>query len=229
MVMRYKEIFEKAPVSNVFGLAKKAYASLGREAKSAIDLWETANWTEGDLVNHIKANDEVAQEIEAAFAPVRALLPAKVSLYRGIIKDGSYTAWQKGILESWSSDRRVAEHFAGMRTSKEWREILKPVRSEEEIDQLVAKYEASGYLKLDGRYYIRNRDHPQYYNIYNSRKSFITDGDDLKKDLMSDRKWALEYNQKILDKAEVFSSEIDRNRIVWITNSLGSKEFIVRK
>jgi hypothetical protein len=227
--MRYREIFEKAPISNVFGLAKKAYSTLSREAQSAIDLWETVNWTEGDLVNHIKANDEIAQEIEAAFAPVRASLPPKVSLYRGIIKDGSYTAWQKGILESWSSDRRVAEHFAGMRTSGSWRELLKPVKSEEEIDQLVSKYEESGFLKIDGRYYVRNREHPEYYNIYNSKKSFITDGDDLKKDLLSDQKWALEYNQKILDKAEVFSSEIDRNRIVWITNSGNSKEFIVRK
>ena len=227
--MRYLEILERAPVSNIFGLAKKAYASLGHQAQNAIANWETVNWTEGDLATHIKNNDDIAAEIEAAFAPVRAALPPKVSLYRGIIRDGSFTTWQKGILESWSSDKRVAEHFAGLRTSKEWKEKLKKVRSEAEIDQLVAKYEASGFLKIDGRYYVRNREHPQYYNIYNSRKSFITDGDDLKKDLMSDSEWNEQYNQDLLSKAEVFSSEIDRDRVVWITNSLGSKEFIVRK
>jgi len=227
--MRYIEIIERAPQSNIFGMAKKAYQALSHEAQSAIEKWEIANWTDGDLEKHIKANDDVAKEIEAAFAPIRNSLPVKVSLYRGIIKQGEYTTWQKGILESWSSDKRVAEHFAGLRTSGSWRDLIKKVRSPSEIDQLVAKYEANGFLKLDGRYYIRNRDYPEYYNIYNSRKSFITDGDDLKKDLTSDSEWAEEFNAKLLDKAQVFAEEISRDRIVWITNSAGCKEFIVRK
>lgn len=227
--MRYIDLFEKSPESRVFGLAKKAFSSLGHRAQNAITNWETVNWTEGDLATHIKNNDEVAEEIEVAFAPVRAALPPRISLFRGIIRDGSFTTWQKGILESWSSDKRVAEHFAGLRTSEKWKEKLKKVRSEEEIDSLVAKYEVSGFLKVDGRYYVRNREQPRYYNIYNSRKNFITDGDDLKKDLMSDSEWNEQYNQDLLSKAEVFSSDIDRDRVVWITNSLGSKEFIVRK
>lgn len=227
--MRYYELFEEAPDSKIFGMAKRAYQILSDDAKMAIDHWETANWTGGSLEIHIKNNDKVAQEIEAAFSPVRSLLPSKISLYRGIIKQGHYTTWEHGILDSWSSDKRVAEHFAGLRKAEGWKDLRYKVRSEDEINKIVSKYESTGFVKVDNRYYIRNKDHPEYYNIYNSQKSFITDGDDLKKDLMNDVRYAKERNEQLLAKAHVFEEEIDRDRVVWITNSAGCKEFIVRK
>jgi hypothetical protein len=227
--MRYSEILERAPQSDVFGMAKKAYQALSHDAKSAIDHWETANWTGGALEQHIAANDEVAQEIHTAFEPIRQMLPETITLYRGIIKDDSFKSWEKGILHSWSSDKRTAELFAGLRYGLEWKSLLKPETPEEEIDKLVAKYEATGFLKFGGRYYVRNKEMPEYYNIYNKARQHITDGDNLKADLMRDSKWNKESNDEKKAKAEVFEEEISRDRIVWITNSANCKEFIVRR
>jgi hypothetical protein len=227
--MRYHELFERGPESTVFGMAKKAYQTLSDLARAAIDKWEAANWTSGPLVQHFKANDEVAQEIKAAFEPVRNLLPETVTLYRGIIKGEGHSEWQDAVLESWSSDKRTAELFAGLRYGPEWTSLLKPEDSEEEIDKLVAKYEKTGYLKFRGRYYVRNKEQPEYYNIYNKSKQFVTDGDDLKSDLMDDSKWNKESNDEKKAKAVVFEEEIPRERIIWITNSANCKEFIVIK
>lgn len=229
--MRYLEIFERASseYSQVFNAAKKAYGLLSHDAKRSIDSWESANWTEGSLANHVKAGDEVAQEIEAAFAPVRALLPGRVSLVRGIVKQGQFTSWQNGNLESWTIDEEVAQVFAGLRDVGSRRSFVSDVRSEEEIDAIVAKYEATGFVRVDGKYYVRNKEHPKFYNIYSSSKNYITDGDDLKKDLSSDSDWRAKANAEYEAKAHIFREDIDRDRIVWITNNLNCKEFIVRK
>jgi hypothetical protein len=132
-------------------------------------------------------------------------------------------------LESWSSDRRVAEHFAGLRSRQNGPSSLHKVISEPEVDTLVKKYEKTGFLKYAGKYYVRNKDLPQYYNIYDKNKQFVTDGDNLKADLMSDQEWAQKSNDSKLAKGEVIEKEIDKNRIVWLTNNLNSKEYLVKK
>lgn len=225
--MRYNEIItERQDIS----MAKKAYASLSYDAKRAIDDWEASNWIDGSLERHFKNNDEVAQEIEQAFKPVRDSIPGQtIKLYRGIIHDDSYSTWKNKTLESWSSDRRVAEHFAGLRSRQDGPSSLYDITSEEEIDQLVAKYEKTGFLKFKGKYYVRNKEQPKYYNIYNKNKQFITDGDNLKKDLMSDAEWAKKSNADKTAKGEVLEQDIDKDRIVWITNNLNSKEYLVKK
>lgn len=228
--MRESEIIvEKAPQSNIFGMMKVAYAHLSGDAKRAIDEWETSNWTGGSLEEHISANDDVAQEIEAAFAPIRQHLPDTISLYRGIIVDDSYKGWEKGILHSWTSDSRTAELFAGLRYGKKWKSLLQKVLSDAEIAKMVAQYERTGFLKTESYYFIRNKEAPQYYNIYSKYKSFITDGDDLAEKLHSDNDWIEERNEKLKNSAKIFHEEIPRERIVWITNQLNCKEFIVRR
>lgn len=227
--MRLDQLFEKAPQSNIFGLMKIARAKLDSRSLSAVDTWETVNWTGGALEQHIAANDEMAQDIEAAFAPVRAQLPETITLYRGIILGGDYTGWNKGLLASWSSDVRTAELFAGLRRGKKWQSLLHQIISDEDRDRMVAQYNRTGYLKLRGRHYIRNKAAPQYFNIYDRHRQFITDGDDIAEEIDSMNQSAQESNDALQAKAKVFKEEIPRERVVWITNQLNCKEFIVRR
>ncbi|MCK9532596.1 MAG: hypothetical protein M0R77_19040 [Gammaproteobacteria bacterium] len=225
--MRFNEFIIE---SKQIALAKKAFQQLSPEAKKAIEDWESVNWIGGKLEQHFKANDEIAQEIERAFKPVRDSIPGQtLKLYRGIIYDDNFKTWENKYLESWSSDRRVAEHFAGLRSRQNGPSSLHKVISEPEVDTLVKKYEKTGFLKYAGKYYVRNKDLPQYYNIYDKNKQFVTDGDNLKADLMSDQEWAKKSNDSKLAKGEVIEKEIDKNKIVWLTNNLNSKEYLVRK
>jgi uncharacterized protein YukE len=226
--MRYTEIFERAVESNIFGMTKLAYAKLSPAAQNAVESWETLNWTGGVLEQHIRANDAVAQEVEAAFAPVRARLPETITLYRGIIVQDEYRGWENALLQSWTTDRRVAELFAGLRRhGPDYGSLLYSEDDDSEIERVAAAYERTGFAKYKGRYYIRNKEAPQYYNIYDGSRQFVTDGDDLAGDLRRDNAWKKELNQEKQAKAKVFEEEISRDRVVWITNTLNCKEFLV--
>lgn len=215
--------------SQAINLARKAYAGLSPEAKSAIDSWESMNWIGGALEQHMLAGDEVAQEIETAFAPVRAVLPQRVRLYRGYVPDEAWTRWQDKHLESWTTDRRVAEHFAGLRARQDSpNSLLYDGPSDQQIQRAVDQYNRTGYVKFGNKYYVRNREHPQYYNIYNRRREFVTDGDDLKASLKSDQAWMQKLNDERTQRSRLTERDIPREDIVWITNNLGSKEYIVR-
>lgn len=211
-------------------LAKKAYASLSPAAKHAIDSWEAVNWTGGELEQHVKANDEVAQEIEAAFKPVRDSIPDEtVMLYRGYVPSEAHTAWKDKTLESWTADRRVAEHFAGLRNRQDSKNTsLYDVATPVQIEQAVKKYDQTGYVKFRGNYYVRSKENPEFYNIYDRHKQHITDGDDIRADFESDADWGNQVNAAKLEKANILEKPIDKDRIIWITNNLGSKEYIVR-
>lgn len=227
--MRYTELLEKSGGDIIIGLAKKAYSSLSHDAKKAIDDWETMNWTSGSLVQHIKANDDIAQEIEKAFEPVRNALPPKITLYRGVRLESGHSEWQNAYLESWTSDRRVAELFAGLRVGDSLKSTLYDIKTDEEIAKAIDQYEKTGFLKFDNHYYVRNKEYPEYYDIYDKNKNYITDGDNLERDLTRDNEEKKKLNSEKLEGSKVFEEEIDRDRIVWITNSLGSKEYIVKK
>ena len=223
--MKIRDLFESQQIN----LARKAYASLSHEARAAIDSWESMNWIGGALEQHVLAGDEVAQEIESAFAPVRATLPARVRLYRGYVPDAAWNRWQDKHLESLTSDRRVAEHFAGLRARQNSRNsLLYDVPSDEEIKGAVDQYERRGYVKFGNRHYVRNREHPEYYNIYDRRREFVTDGDDLLASLKSDQAWMQQHNAERLSRGKLMERDIAREDIVWITNNLNSKEYIVR-
>ena len=232
--MRYYELFEDAIPSSVFAAAKRAQKTLSFYANQAIDKWETSNWIGGDLEEHFSTMDDIAQEIITAFEPVRLLLPAFSSLYRGVRPDNTYQKWEQKILESWSSDRRVAEHFAGLRAVKGYGRdvtfpsLLKPVMSADLINHYVGQYERTGFVKVGRRSYVRSKENPRYYQIFNGHEN-ITDGDNLRRDLERDAEWATEVNQELLERGKVFEEEIPRNRVIWLTNSVNCKEFIVMK
>jgi len=226
--MRYHDLFEQTATPHVFAAAKAAFEKLSPDGQRAVESWETMNWTGGVLEKHILAQDQVAAEVEAAFAPVRALLPEYVTLYRGIVKNSSHDGWKKALLTSWTTDIRTAELFAGLRHGSKWKSLLYDEITDEEIDIAVAKYERSGYVRFRNRHFVRNKDHPQYYNIYDRNRQFVTDGDDLRDDLTTLQQDNRQSNAEKRDRAHVFEQEISRDQVVWITNRLNCKEFLVR-
>lgn len=215
--------------SQAINLARKAYASLSPEAKSVIDAWESMNWIGGPLEQSVLAGDDIAQEIESAFEPVRAALPERVRLYRGYVPDAAWNSWQHKHLESWTSDRRVAEHFAGLRARQDSRNsLLYDVPTDDQIQQAVGQYERTGYVRFGNHHYVRSRENPQYYNIYDRRRQHVTDGDDLLSSLKSDQEWMQHSNDQRQGRSRLIERDIPREDIVWITNNLNSKEYIVR-
>lgn len=226
----YKELLAESPQ---IGMTKKAYASLSSEARQAIDAWETAGWVGGALEKHFLANDHVAQEIETAFAPIRKILPARVKLYRGIVHDSSSTSYKTRHLESWTDDKRVAEHFAGLREVEhqekgvKWRSNLYGEFTDAEIKKAVATYNKSGFVSFNGKKYVKNKDDPAYYNVFSKSNQFITDGDDLETELRSNNQSAKDSNKDKIEKGTVIESMISRDKIIWITNNNHSKEYIV--
>ena len=225
--MRYHELFEFVVPSSAFSVAKRALNSLSPLAQNAILHWEHANWIGGPLEQHFESMDEVAQEIIEAFKPVRQTLPETITLYRGVILDSSYSTWQKKILESWTSDRRIAEIFAGLR-DEYGRALFYPVMPQSEIDRAVSKYEDTGFLKIGRRRYILNKEHPRFYNIYDDHE-MLTDGDDIRRELESTARDNAETNQNRKARCKLFEEEVSRDRIIWLSNVRGCKEFIVKK
>lgn len=217
--------------------SKKAYKSLSWKAREAIDRWESMSWTDGPLERAVKANDAVAQEIEQAFAPVRAAIPGThITLYRGIVHRDDYTEWKKGFLTSWTDDKRVAGHFAGHNgwggSSGNWTpRPLYPVRSEKEIQDLVDKYNRTGFAQVDHHKYIRSKDDPKYFNIYSRRYNHVTGSDNFEAHVRSNNEDNKALNVDIqakLSKGEILTRSIPKSQIIWLTNNLNSKEYIVR-
>lgn len=219
--------------SAYIGQSKKAYSTLSPEAKNLIDSWESVNWTGGPLEKAIKENSPLAQEIERAFIPVRKTLGRSIKLYRGYIKQNEYHGWKDKFLASWTDDRRVAEYFAGLRITQNGKSSLYEPITDKQIEDAYRQYNKSGFVKFRRHIYKRNDSHPSlkapdYYDIYTLSRNYETDGSDLVQSLKDDQKWFNDLNNEKLAKAVVLEENIPTEKIIWITNNLGSKEFIVR-
>lgn len=208
-------------------LSKKAWEKLSPEAKAAITRWESYNWVDSPLEKHIKANDSVAKEIKEAMKPILDSIDSDtVTLYRGASK--KYLD-EKRTLQSWTSSEKVAKHFAGLSSSqtKDMPTTYK-IHSKQEIDDAVEKFNKTGFLKFDNKYYMKDKKNPGYYNIYDKHKEFITSGDDLREYLLSTNDDKIKTNEHKTKDKIVLKQTFDKDKIIWITNNLNSKEYIVR-
>lgn len=215
--------------SQEINLSKKIFKTLSSDAQKAIESWESVNWIGGALENHFKNNTDIAKEILSAFEPIAIYLKRRygnsILLYRGLQKGGQS---RPRVLESWTSDKRVAEHFAGLRKVDGWRSMLYPEISDREIQEAIKKYEKSGFVEFRGKRYVRNKEAPEYYNIFDRNRQFVTDGDNIEEHLRSEQQWISKINKEKLDNAILLERRIPIDDIVWITNNLDSKEFIVK-
>lgn len=222
--------------SQEINLSIKAFRSLSPDAKDAIDSWESSNWAGGILEQSIASNNRIAKEIYAAFAPVRAFLISKyghsIKLYRGVQVGYNDHFDAKRVLYSWTSDKKTAEIFAGYRNGFGRDLRRNNILTDSDIEKLYQKYQKDGFLKFRHHIYKKNDKHPElnnpdYYDIYTLSRSYVTDGDDLRDSLRSDRDWDIETNKKF-EKSKIIEKNIPIDHIVWVTNNLNSKEFIVR-
>lgn len=184
---------------------------------------------------------EIRQQLENAFAPVKAVLKKKfgdtITLYRG---QGELTQNnpQRSTL-SWTSDPRVAAWFAGIdpRLMK-----LKPI-TDDKIQTALKTYYDTGEVVFLGKKYVRTDvavgSLPLYPSLYPSKNEFyydifdrdgehLTDGDNLEADFKSEQS----YRQEIINKRDgllkkVVKAEIPIDDIIWITDRAGQSEFIL--
>lgn len=212
------------------GKSIKAWNTLSYDAKDAINKWESMNWAGGPLEKAFATNSTLAQEIENAFAPVRATLPQKVKLYRGLWVKGHYANQDHSgrVLESWTEQPKVAEHFAGRRN--EWfKPIIKNELTDKEIDELVARYNRTGFVKWNRYRLMRSRTNPNYFNIWFDNE-LQTDGDHdrVREFFTSELEWQKKWNTDVLSRGKIIEEMIDRNAVVWLTHNLKSAEYIVK-
>lgn len=223
----YKYLIESKEIS----LSYKIYKTLSSEARSAIDQWEAMNWHKGPLEKAFANKTPLAQEIINAFDPIRELLKNKhgnkIKLYRGMRKsDGDHAS--KRTLTSWTNERRVAEIFAGLRDTS-LRSFIREPLTDQEIEGAVEKYKKRGFVTVRGYKYKQSKTDPEFYDIFDRSNNFVTDGNDLYRELKDRQKEDEFTNKTYLENSIVLERKIDIDKIVWITNNLNSKEFIISK
>jgi hypothetical protein len=136
----------------------------------------------------------------------------------------------KKFLESWTDDKKVAEGFAGLRGPKgKGGHFIYKVFTDTEIKKAVDQYNKTGFVAFNKKKYSRYTEDPKYFNIWDMGNNHLTVSDDIEHWLKSDNDEAKELNAQKLAKVQVLEENINTKDIIWITNKLGSKEFIVRK
>jgi hypothetical protein len=229
--MRYTEIIQERQEKNtslalVMSAAKKAKDQLSYEAKDAIQHWQSSGWDTGPLEKSFRANNEISEEITETGQLIRDALQSAfgstITLYRGQRNYEQHELTANRILFSWTSDSRVATAFA--HNEKLTREI-----SDEEIKQAIDQYDRLGWCKFGTYRYKKINDAPGYYMIYGGRQ-VITDGDEatMEEDFKRDQAERAAYNKRVKEKGQVIKADVPVDLVVWVTNDLNCKEFIVK-
>lgn len=246
-MMRYREIIENS--LNELGIAdmiKQADNSLDSEAEAAIQSFVGVGpnaadngewggyWHPRRLENIFSTNTNdyniiARDQLLVAFKPIRNALKQKfgptIKLYRGqreIDKDAQHRS-----LLSWTSHPKIAQIYAGFDSYRKRTKVI----TDQEIDQAIKTYEATGEVTFNNLKYVKIDD--EYYDIFDRRGENITDGDDLYGDLKREQQERQEYYDKeeqALRTAQqkIVSADVSLDAIVWITNRANQSEFIVK-
>jgi len=224
--MRISQLYERAEIGWVKGLDK----NLSPEARNVVSEWQSYNWHTGSLTLSYKENSDVYKEIYNTLEPIRQKMRQKygptITLYRGertYEDDG-----KERHLESWTASKKEAGFFAGLNTRSGQSRTNVNNYTDEEIHDFQDRLNKNGYVKVGKTMYVRNKEHPQYTNIWQGNE-LITDmnTDGLEKYLKDAREDKKQYVKKIENEGRVIEKQIPIENIVWITNDLGSTEFIV--
>lgn len=216
-----------ARYGRVMAAARRAYEGAPLDVRQAVDGWHHANWHLNPLQAAYRgepARAELRAQVDAAFAPVRAALIREfgptVPLYRGEQHFAPGSEEPRGLY-SWTLDPRVARDFA--LKGRPYR-----VPSKAELARIVDAFEARGYAQHGRRQYLRDRENPGYYLIFDQRQP-VTDGDDLADDLARDRADMEERNREILSRGHVFAENIPIAEIAWVEHRPEQREFLVTR
>jgi hypothetical protein len=258
--MKLHELFGKSLVENLSNidvsnlgigeLIDQAESTLPLEASNALDYFigvtpkakSRGEW--GGIMQSQRLEDAyssipskqgnvVKQQLTAAFEPIKAALRKKfgdvITLYRGQGSVDSASTPRHTL--SWTSDQRVAAHFAGV---EGWEMRLKPI-TDQDIDAALKQYHANGKIKWHGNTYVRTditTDDPTldkfYYEIFDKSGDMITDGDNIEQQFRDDQ---TDY-QELIDKrnkklSQIIKAKIPLDDIIWITDRAGQSEFIL--
>lgn len=199
--------------SQLANLAKRAQAGLSHEARMSVEAWNV-NWSTGRLEEAFQKDSAVAYEIRAAFEPVRAKLRElygdTVPLYRGE-KAGPEESEAGRKLFSWTPVAGLARQFAMNYTHD-----VPPAINDNAIKQALAEYERTGFVSFRGYKYKRSNEYPGYYDIYDQRNNYVTDGDDLQAHLRSGQADRDEHIADLKARGHVYQAHVPVDDLVWI-------------
>ena len=225
-----KTFSEFLPESKTLSVAKKANAALPDNLDAMLKRWEAGNYPTDKLEAAFRNGSDVAKAMEAAFIPVREQMQKEygktVRLYRGIQKQSENHVIKfdpKRTIYSWTSDEKVAIGFAGNNPKTKNIKLI----TDAEIRIALKKFETRGFVSFRGYKYIVNKASPKYYNIY-QRNEFVTDGDNLERELKRQQQDIADAVKSMNNHGFVIKKDVDINDVVWLTNNLGSKEFLVK-
>lgn len=230
--MKLLDLFEReqSKWGTIFNAALKAKASLSPAATSAMEHWLTINWTRSQIATDYKAGKTgVFAEVYDKFEPVRQELRRvygdTVPLFRGIRNahdGGANYDTSDNRLYSWSFDRGVAAEYAN-----NYQKVVnyKPL-TPQEINQLVAQFNRTGYLAYNGKKYKRNASDPEMYDIYDNSRGHITSNDDIRQDIEDDEEHRRETMERQQNMGRVSAKQIPVNDIVYVSVD-SAKEVVV--
>ena len=213
-----------------YAMAKKLKSTLSRDAEQALDSWEWMNWDNGDLSQHFEQNTDVAKEIYTTFQPVKDAMKKRhgktIKLYRGIADDHGVRDGR--LLFSWTSDIKIAQHFAGM--DRRWIGKDIQVPSDQEVQAAIDRYNTTGFTKFLNYKYKQNKNNPEYYDIYKGRyNSYQTDGDNIERELKRIQSDMAEVAKRAKDiPGRVIEKEIPVDDVIWVLMGGNAQEYIVK-
>ncbi len=228
--MHILKLVERADsrVSTIFNAARKAEKTLSTDARDALERWLSFNWTTGDLSKDFKdGRGGTFAEVYQAFEPVRneirRVYGDAVLLYRGMKNNRPREGYDisDNRLYSWTFDEKVADGYAYPNPKWEHRPL-----SSQQIDALVNRYNQVGFVQYAGRYYKRSKDYPEFYDIYDRNHQFVTDGDDIRKEIEDSESYKQEMIAANAAKGQVAAKRIPVEDIVWLAAN-SEKEAIV--
>jgi hypothetical protein len=165
------------------------------------------------------------ERLDEMAAPFRDALRAEygdtVKAYRGE-SGGRQSEGRKNILGSYTTDRKVAERFAGVPQAREY-----PVISDEAIATAERQLAETGEATIGGRTY-RLTD-SKYIDMYDQNGDLITDTTSIADSVGADNAYAMERNaQRAEALSRVREVSIPVDDIMAATDRFNQKELIAR-
>lgn len=252
--MRYSEfqILHERAAAEV-NLAQRLEKKLSEPARRAIRNWETVNWVDGDLSTAYSKQDSVYQEIERAAEHVRSVIAKRegrtIPLYRGI-KQPSHDSESHANrpVYSWTARPKVAAVFAGLgqmgpenqivlnrdrNTSMDFVLDLTDAQARQ-IQDTVLRNGRARWKQLFFKTSSLNSEFTDILRKVNGRFREIADEktDNLANWLIKTRQEEKQFNTDVKSQGKqtgrVVKKQIPVEDIVWVLNTAGSMEYIVK-
>jgi len=207
------------------------YKNLPNNLKSHIDKWigispnDVKSGAEGGIMDSKsleknwkavhKANHKIRQELKQTHGKT-------LTVFRGIGKNGKQ---KSRILDSYTTNRKVAEHFAGGGSKS-----LKPY-SERDIKHHENKLNKSGRTKIGNKHLVHVKDNGEkYISLQDDTGNEITDVPSVRDHIKTSNEFIHRHNKRIKDaRSRVEVKQIPINRIVHATNHMNQQEIIVKR